>query len=89
MSTEKNKKGDAFIMTIYKVIGILPIDGNTAVTIDGRGDLFKNGIGILDENGKPYEVLSVGMTAGSNVEEMLNKTSLLIKGDFSSAQMYV
>lgn len=76
-------------MTIYKVLGTMPIDENTAVTIDGRGDLFKNGVGVLDENGKPYEVLSVAMTGGENVEEMLTKTSLLIKGSFSSKLMYI
>ena len=44
---------------------------------------------ILDENGKPYEVLSVGMDSGVNVEEMLNKTSLLIEGNFVSSKLFI
>ena len=76
-------------MTVFKVIGRMSVGDNTAIVVDGKGNLFHNGVGILDENGKPYEVLSVGMDSGINVEEMLNKTSLLIEGNFVSSKLFI
>lgn len=75
-------------MTIYNVIGSMPINGNTSVVIDDNGQFLKNGIGILDDQGKPHEILSVAMTTSYN-EESLNKTTLLISGSFSSSKIYV
>ena len=76
-------------MTVFKVIGRMSVGDNTAIVVDGKGNLFHNGVGILDENGKPYEVLSVGMDSGINVEAMLNKTSLLIEGNFVSSKLFI
>jgi hypothetical protein len=76
-------------MVIYNVIDTLPIGNDTSVLIDGDGKHFKNGVGVLDENGKPYEVLTVAMSSGKNVDDLLNKTSLLIKGKFSSKKLFV
>ena len=76
-------------MTICNVLSTLSIDNNTAIIVDGGAELFYNGIGILDETGKPYEVLSVGMDSGIDVEDLLNKTSLLINGNFSSKRIFV
>ena len=73
-------------MTVFKVIGRMSVGDNTAIVVDGKGNLFHNGVGILDENGKPYEV---GMDSGVNVEEMLNKTSLLIEGNFVSSKLFI
>lgn len=39
-------------MTVFKVIGRIPVGENTAIVVDGKGNLFHNGVGILDENGK-------------------------------------
>jgi hypothetical protein len=83
------KKEGAYKMVIYNVIDTLPIGNNTSVLIDGDGKYFKNGVGILDENGKPYEVLTVAMSSGRNIDDLLNKTSLLVKGKFSSKKLFV
>lgn len=76
-------------MIIYNVLSTMNIEDNTAVIVDASGELFRNGMGVLDENGKPYEVLSVGMDCALNTEDVLNKTSLLLKGDFLSKKMFV
>ena len=31
----------------------MSVGDNTAIVVDGKGNLFHNGVGILDENGKP------------------------------------
>ncbi len=76
-------------MTICNVMSTLPIDENTAVVVDGARELFRNGMGVLDEKGKPFEVLSVGMDniIGSDTEPA--KVSLLIAGRFNSQKMYI
>lgn len=74
---------------IYSVITTLPIGENTTVLVDGDAKSFKKGIGILDDNGKPFEVLSVGMSCSGDVDELLSKTSLLVKGQFSSKKLFV
>ena len=71
-------------MLVYNVITTLSIEENTSVLIDGDGKDFKNGTGVLDDKGFPYEVLSVGMSCGD-----VKKTSLLIKGNFTSEKLYV
>lgn len=76
-------------MTICNVLSILPIEENTAVVVDSPRKIFKNGIGIMDENGKPYEVLSVGMDCGLSADKTTEKTSLLIAGNFSSKKLFV
>lgn len=76
-------------MTICNVLSILPVDGDTAVVVDSPRMLFKNGIGILDENGKPFEVLSVGMESPTNLVAESEKTSLLLAGKFSSKKIFV
>lgn len=78
-------------MTICNVLNILPIDDNTAIVVDVPRKMFRNGTGILDENGKPYEVLSVGMEriGDYDYDNVLNKTSLLIAGRFSSKKIFV
>lgn len=76
-------------MTICNVLSTMSIGNNTAVVVDNSGELFRIGIGILDDNGKPYEVLSVGMDCVTNTENMLDKTSLLLNGEFASKKIYV
>ncbi|MBQ9438123.1 MAG: hypothetical protein IJU50_07295 [Lachnospiraceae bacterium] len=76
-------------MTICKVLKMMPIEDNTAVVVDGSEELFRNGIGVLDENGKPFEVLSVGMEKVANSDELVDRTSLLLNGRFSSKKMFV
>lgn len=76
-------------MTIFQVIDTLQVDDNTSVIIEGNGDLLKNGIGVLDENGKPYEVLSVAMVKEGSEPEALQRTMILIEGKFSSKKLFV
>ncbi len=76
-------------MTICNVLSTMTVGDNTAVVVDGSGELFRNGMGILDDNGKPYEVLSVGMDSMINTDDILNKTSLLLNGSFISKRMFV
>lgn len=77
-------------MRICNVLKTLNIDDNTAIVVEGDRELFWNGMGILDELGKPYEVLSVGMDDNSNMsDDMVDKFSLLINGMFSSSKIYI
>ena len=77
-------------MTICNVLKTMVVGDNTAVVVEGSGSLFRNGVGVLDENGKPYEVLSVGMDSLINMDNMSDdKTSLLLSGLFSSNKMFV
>ena len=76
-------------MTVCNVLSTLPIGEDTAVVVGGSRELFKNGTGILDEKGKPYEVLSVGMDENIETEDVSNRASLLIKGSFASTKLFV
>lgn len=76
-------------MTVFNVLGSLKIGEDTAIIVDGPGEYFKNGTGVLDETGKPYEVLSVGLDAFPLSEDKFNKTSLLLGGTFSSRKLFV
>ena len=76
-------------MTVYNVLRTLPIGDDTAVVIDGSRELFRNGTGVLDDAGKPFVVLSVGMDVIEDFANIEDKTSLLIKGDFESKMLFV
>ena len=77
-------------MTVCKVLSTLPVGEDTAVVVEGAAKLFKNGTGILDESGKPYVVLSVGMEGGHvDLDDVINKECLLIEGKFSSKKLFV
>ncbi len=76
-------------MMVYNVLRTLPIGDDTAVVIDGGRELFRNGIGVLDDEGKPFVVLSVGMDVIEDFNDVEDKTSLLIKGSFKSKMLFV
>lgn len=76
-------------MTICNVIRTMKISKNTAVIVEGPREIFRNGIGILDDKGKPFEVLTVSMDNIIDPNEYETKTSLLLSGRFSSKKMYV
>ena len=67
----------------------MKINKNTAVIVEGPREIFRNGIGVFDDKGKPFEVLSVSIDSVSDPEENETKTSLLLSGRFSSKKMYV
>lgn len=76
-------------MTVCDVLRILPIGNDTAVVIDGSRELFRNGTGVLNDEGKPFVVLSVGMDLIEDFKNVSDKTSLLIKGSFKSKMLFV
>ena len=73
-------------MIILDVIDTAPINGDTAVIVKGDDSVLKNGIGILDSNGKPYRIKSVGLTSN---DEGNKTTPLLVEGSFQSIRIYV
>jgi len=76
-------------MTICDVLSVISIGDNTAVVVDGSSVLFRNGMEVLDEYGNSFEILSVGVDTMTHAEEIMNKTSLLIKGCFNSDVLFV
>lgn len=73
-------------MTILDVIDTAPINGDTTVIVKGDDSILKNGIGILDANGKPYRIKSVGLTTGTGDR---TTTPLLVEGNFVSSKVFV
>ena len=76
-------------MTICNVLRTMTIDDNTAIVVEGSRELFRNGMGILDDSGKPHEVETVGMDGIADLENEYNRVSLLIRGSISSNKIYV
>lgn len=74
-------------MTILEVIGSMPVEENTSVIVKGDGELLKNGIGILDSDGKPHRIISVGMSSPENAKD--RTTPILVEGKFDSDRIYV
>ena len=73
-------------MKVYNVIDTLKIGDNTSVVIGDKGEDIKNGTGILDDKGRPYVVLSVGM---SNDKGKIETTTLLLEGTFESDKIFI
>ncbi len=73
-------------MTILEVVDTATINGDTTVIVRGDDSVLKNGIGILDANGKPYKIKSVGLTSNNEGSET---TPLLVEGSFQSTRIYV
>lgn len=77
-------------MTVLDVVGTVPLNGNTSAVIKGDGSVLKNGIGILDSDGKPHVVISVGLSSGiADMVEEKKTTAILVEGIFSSKRIYV
>lgn len=77
-------------MQIVEVLDTLKIGENTAVTVNSKGDGFKNGVGILDDKGLPHVVLSVAMTRvkPEHLPQSLDTITLLVEGDFNSKKVF-
>ena len=73
-------------MTILDVIDTAPINGDTTVIVAGDDSVLRNDIGIMDANGKPYRIKSVGLTSRSGER---TTTPLLVEGNFVSSKIYV
>lgn len=73
-------------MQVHDIINTLKIGDNTSVIINDKGKDIKNGIGVLDEKGQPYIVLSVGM---NKAKGSIRTTTLLIKGHFDSRKTFI
>lgn len=71
----------------YKVIDTFSIGGNTSVTIEGNGDELCNGLGITDEKGREYRILSVAMVHYENPSDIKKSTALLIEGNFTGKEI--
>ena len=76
-------------MKVYNILSTLDVGNNTSVIVDAPMREFYKGIGIIDENGKPHEVLSIGMSCGSDAADSVNSANLLVQGKFVSKKMYV
>lgn len=64
----------------YEILNSLPVGSNTAATIAGDGEGLKNGMMLKGDNQKMYRLISVGMTAGIDPDEIGATTELLIEG---------
>ncbi len=73
-------------MTILDVIESAPINGDTTVIVKGDDSVLKNGIGIIDANGKPFKIKSVGLTSGDSDG---TTTPVLVEGKFDSPRIFV
>lgn len=73
-------------MTILNVIDTAEINGDTTVIVQGDDSVLKNGIGILDDSGKPHIIKSIGLTSGADNETTI---PLLVEGKFSSSRIFV
>ena len=73
-------------MKVFNVTSSLRVGNNTSIVIDDKCIDLKNGMGILDANGKPYIILSIGM---ANTKGNMETTNLLIEGEFNSKKVFV
>lgn len=74
-------------MKVLNVIRTLKIGNNTSIIVNDKCKDVKNGTGVLDENGKPYVVLSVGMNKAKG--SINDTTTLLIEGEFNSNKLFI
>lgn len=68
---------------LHKVISTLRIGNNTAAIIKGNLMTIRNGMTVTGTTGRTYKVISVGMAAGIDLNEVGKNTDLLIEGEFN------
>lgn len=73
----------------YKVLDTFRIGENTSVTIKGNGESLHNQMMIFDSDNVAHTLLSVGMSAGHDVDKIGEETIILIEGDFNSETITV
>ena len=74
-------------MNVLKALDKVKIGENTVVAVDDPYNRIRNGMGIIDAEGNNHIVLSVGLTNFNKTN--LDKTNILIKGDFNSNKIIV
>jgi len=73
-------------MRVMKVIDTLKVGNNTLIAVDDPCEDIKNGYGVIDENGKPHEIISIGT---NNNKKSINITNILIEGDIKAKKIFV
>lgn len=68
----------------YKVLDSLRIGKNTSITIEGKGEDFHNQMMIFDSDNVAHVLISVGMPAGQEADNIGVSTTILVEGDFNS-----
>ncbi|NDO19941.1 hypothetical protein FMM68_09765 [Lachnospiraceae bacterium MD329] len=73
-----------------KVLSKLIFDGKTSLAVEGDCTALKNGDTIVDENGKAFIIVSVGMTHYENPEHWKTMANILIDGvDFAGERLTI
>lgn len=76
-------------MKKYNVVNTMTVGNNTAVIINGTGEMFGKGTIILNDSGSSYEVMSVGKINGESLGKKTRNATLMVKGCFESPLLYV
>ena len=76
-------------MKKYNVMNTMDVGNNTAVIIDGTGELFSKGAQILSDSGSRYSVVSVGMLNGESFGRRAKNATIIVRGKFSSQAIYI
>lgn len=64
---------------MLKVLDVFKIGDMISVTLEGKGEMIKNGSKLVDEKNNVYEVVSVAMTEHDNPADISKTTTVLIK----------
>ena len=73
-------------MRVLQIMDTLKLGNNTLIAVNDPCEDIKNGSGILDENGKPYVILSIGTNSN---KENINITNILIEGELQSKKIFI
>lgn len=73
-------------MRVLKIMDTLKIGNNTLLAVDDPCEDLKNGCALLDEQGKPHIIISIGTNSN---KENINITNILIKGDIQSQNIFI
>lgn len=65
----------------YEILNRIKVGSNTAVTVSGNGEGLKNGIILSGDDSLTYRILSIGMTAGIDPDEISVSTEILVEGN--------
>lgn len=63
---------------MFRVLDVFKIGETLSVTLNGNGEMIRNGSKLADNNGRVYTVVSVGMTKHNNLSDISKITNVLI-----------